>query len=225
MLAIADQLGEAAGQTLLELIDFFSEQSDWGLSVSAAEQLVAATPKPALTERTRYVDLLGRSGQAVAQLQHGKDLIADLLKQQQRSEAIDLLESLVESHDEQVDLRRQLAELLVFAERGNEAVRHFRSCIPIARSWAVGRGRRCLDAPARCSGRQSRNRRAAELLAAGTPINWQSIRDDLTAQQVEKLEREGAEGSTRRRTDAVQVQDDSSVEVAEDILEIDDSDS
>ena len=62
MLTIADQLGEAAGQTLLVLIDFFSEQSDWGLSVSAVEQLVAATPEPALAERTRYVDLLGRPG-------------------------------------------------------------------------------------------------------------------------------------------------------------------
>ena len=85
MLAIADQLGAGAPQVLQELIDFFAEQRDWGLSVSAAEQLIAETPEPALAERTRYVELLGHSGQAVAQLQVGKELITDLLRNQQRS--------------------------------------------------------------------------------------------------------------------------------------------
>jgi hypothetical protein len=43
--------------------------------------------------------------------------------------------------------------------------------------------------------------RAESLLAEGVPINWQSIRDELTAIQSEKLEQAG-EASHSRRTAA-----------------------
>ena len=134
-----------------------------------------------------------------------------------------MLQALVEHHHEQVELRRQLAELLVFAERGNEAVRHFRICIPqLQEAGQREEAEDVLMHLTRCAGRKPEIERAAELLAEDIPINWQSIRDDLTAQQVKKLEDEGAEGGSRRRTDAVQVQDESGSGVEEELLDLDD---
>lgn len=196
------ETGDAeAAAAVEEALHLATRRADWGLAVELARRRVALAPPPARFEaRAALVGLLRRAGDAAGERAAARELLNDLLAAGELERAVALLSELVAAHPRDPEYALQLGEAAAGLGDRRTAARCYRHAVGLLQAEGrLDEARAALEQLAAESDDPLLIAAARRCLAAGEPIEWERLREQLVHDQRRGLvDRLGAAADAQR---------------------------
>ena len=185
-----------------EVVRLAVRSNNNGIALDHARKRVLLAP--GYESRSELIELLRRVGDHAGELVAGNELLAEVLIEGRYEQAVELLSRLVASHPKNADLALQLAEVYNSQNDPRQAVRCYRHAVVLLQmDDRIADAKDVLEQLATLADESELVDTARERLEAGTPVDWDKIRLELTQgarrKAVERLTESGIHHVGERR--------------------------